>query len=287
MNKQASIDPFPVMENMTVKRVREYLKKKRSILIPIGVIEQHGYHLPLCTDALIATYYAREMGKRTGILVAPTIHQSFSGGGLPGTINISPSVMSLVVSDTLLSLAAQGFDKFHLILAHGGSENTRALEDALKLLLRMNPAFDRTLISLMLTSSLRKPGSEYDKAFKEHDWHAGWLETSEVMAIAPELVRMDEFETDPKELLELQIAHPDNYQRCEKIVDDEFVVPRMTQRPDISVGVMGRSEKASAELGRKIIAEVLEIGVAKIKEIESRADGVYHDVKFVPEPIRF
>ena len=81
-------DPFPVMENMTVKMVREYLKRKQSIIIPIGVIEQHGYHLPLKTDALIAAHVGRMIGEKTGILVAPTIYQSFSDGGCPGTINV-------------------------------------------------------------------------------------------------------------------------------------------------------------------------------------------------------
>ena len=141
MSKKIANDPFPVMENMTVKMIREYLTRSKSIIVPLGVIEQHGYHLPLKTDALIAAHLGRMIGERTGILTAPVIYQSFSGGGLDGTINISPAVMSLVVSDTLLSLAGQGFRNFYLFLCHGGSENDRALDNALKLLLRLNPAF--------------------------------------------------------------------------------------------------------------------------------------------------
>jgi len=142
-------NPFPVMANMTVKLVREYLRTKKSVIVPLGVVEQHGYHLPLQTDALIATHTARMIGEATGILVAPTIYQSFSGGGLSGTINISPAVMSQVVGDTLLSLASQGFRNFYLWLCHGGSENARALDDAVKLLLRLNPAFSDAMIALM------------------------------------------------------------------------------------------------------------------------------------------
>ena len=56
MSERKTQTPFPVMENMTVKQVREYLKCKQSIIIPMGVIEQHGYHLPLKTDALVATH---------------------------------------------------------------------------------------------------------------------------------------------------------------------------------------------------------------------------------------
>jgi len=278
-------NPFPVMENMTVKMVREYLEKKQSIIIPVGVIEQHGYHLPLCTDALVAVHLSREIGKQTDILVAPTFHQSFSGGGLPGTINISPSVMSLVMSDTLLSLASQGFKNFYLILGHGGSENIRALDNALKLLLRMNPTFADVMITFLPIWKLRKQKSEFEKALRDHDWHAGWFETSLVMAIEPELVRMEELELDQEPLLSMQIEHPDNYQHAEKIVDDDFVVPRMTQRPDIKVGVMGNPKKATAELGRKIIEEVVEAGTKKILELEQKYDGVYKEVDFTPEPL--
>ena len=101
-------NPFPVMEHMTVKMLREYLKKKTSIIIPVGVTEQHGYHLPLATDSIRAEKMGIMIGEQTGIIVGPTLNQSFSGGSCPGTINISPAVMSLVVSDMLLSLSSQG-----------------------------------------------------------------------------------------------------------------------------------------------------------------------------------
>ena len=73
------------------------------------------------------------------------------------------------------------------------------------------------------------------------------------MALEPGLVRLDELALDPEPLLSLQIEHPDNYQHAEKIVDSKFVVPRMTQRPDIRVGVMGYPERASRETGERIV----------------------------------
>ena len=270
---------------MTVKDIREYLERKRSIIIPVGVIEQHGYHLPLETDALIARGVGRMIGEATDTLVAPVMYQSFSGGGLPGTINISPAVMSQVVGDTLVSLASQGFRNFYIFLCHGGSENTRALNDALKLLLRINPVFRDAMIALMPVWKLDADGIGWPKAVAEHDWHAGWLETSMVMALAPELVRTDELALDPEPLLSLQIEHPDNYQRAEKIVDDPLVVPRMTQRPDIKVGVMGDPSQASPERGREIIASIVTAAAAKIAELEAAADGVYREVDFTPAPI--
>ncbi len=273
------------MENMTVKMVREYLKKKRSIIVPLGVIEQHGYHLPLSTDALIARDTGRLVGEKTGIMTAPVIYTSFSGGGLPGTINISPSVMSLVVSDTLISLVSQGFRNIYLLLCHGGSENARALDNAIKILLRTNPAFEKAMIALMPVWKFGLGGRGWNDAFKEGDWHAGWLETSLVMAIEPGLVRTQEMELDPEPLLKLQMAHPDNYQQAEKIVDDPFVIARMTQRPDIKVGVMGTPGKASAKLGKEILDNIVNDMVKKILYLEKKSDGKYRKIKFTPEPL--
>ena len=278
-------DPFPCMENMTVKMIREYLTRKKSIIVPLGVIEQHGYHLPLKTDALIAAEVGRMIGEKTGVLVAPVITQSFSGGGLPGTINISPAVMSLVVSDTLLSLASQGFRNFYLFLCHGGSENARALDHALKLLLRTNPAFVEAMIALLPIWKFRTGGLGWDGAVRENDWHAGWLETSMILALAPELARMDEVALDDEPILESMLEHPDNYQHAEKIVDDPVVIPRLTQRDEIKVGVMGHPERASKERGEKLIAATVEAASKKIAELEAKADGVYREVDFNPEPI--
>lgn len=277
--------PFPVMEEMTVKLVRKYLARKKSIIIPMGVIEQHGYHLPLKTDALIATHLGRMIGERTGILVAPTMYQSFSGGGLPGTINISPAVMSLVVGDMLASLAVQGFQNFYLFLCHGGSENARALDNALKLLLRTNPLFRKALVALLPVWKFDRDGIAWNRVPAEGDWHAGWLETSLVMALEPGLVRMRDLALDPAPLLKQQMDHPDNYQEAAKIVNDEFVIPRMRQRPEIKVGVMGTPQRASPDLGKKLAESIVAAAGTKIKELEAKADGKYRRVHFEPEPL--
>ena len=277
--------PFPIMELMTVKMVRAYLAEKRSVILPLGGIEQHGYHLPLRTDTIIAERLAWRAGGRLGVLVAPAILTTFSGGGLPGTINVTPSVVSLVVNDILASLASQGFRNIYLFLGHGGSENLRALNDGLRILLRSNATLEHVLIAVLPVWKLGRKDSGWRRALKERDWHAGWLETSMMLDLAPELVRLDELELDTPELLRLQREHPDNYQRAEKIVEDPFVVPRLSQRPDIKVGVMGAPEQASRELGSEIDDDIVEDMCARISALEAKADGVYRSVPHIPEPI--
>ncbi len=282
---EASTTGFPMMEQMSVKGVRRYLQHKKAILLPIGITEQHGYHLPLSTDSLIATQLAHRAGRQAQVLVAPTLTHCFSGGSLPGTINISPSVMSLVLGDMLISLVSQGFGNFYLFICHGGSENLRAMNDALKLLLRSNPAFERIMIALLPVWKLSSPGMGWNQAMVERDWHAGWLETSMVMDLAPSLVHMEELELDSPALLGSMRQHPDNYQQAEKIVDDPLVVPRISQRPDVQVGVMGDPSRASAELGRKINDDIVRNLADRIIALEAQADGLYKPVAFVPEPL--
>lgn len=276
---------FPEMERLTVLEVREYLKKKKSIIIPIGVIEQHGYHLPLNTDALIAKHLALKIGQELGILVAPAMYESFSGGECPGTVNISPAVMSLVISDRLTSLAKQGFSNFYLLLCHGGSENARALNDAIKVLLRTHPLFAKSLIAMLPVWKLNSPNVGWSKAAQEGDWHAGWLETSMVLALEPSAVRLNHIRLDAPALVKKMRQHPDHYQVAEKIADHPFVVPRFHQNDNVRVGVMGDPFKASAALGRQIVADIVKNAVRHIEIIEKKKKNKYFEIEFTPEPI--
>lgn len=72
-----------IMEYMTVKDMEEALKKIKTVIIPYGCIEQHGYHLPLSTDMYI-TEVAIRAADRLDAIIAPAVPYTFSGGELPG-----------------------------------------------------------------------------------------------------------------------------------------------------------------------------------------------------------
>ncbi len=147
--------------------------------------------------------------------------------------------------------------------------------------------FDNALIALLGIWDCDPNKISWRKAYKEGDWHAGWLETSLVMALRPDLVRMEDLALDKEPYLSMQIAHPDNYQHAEKIVDNKYVVPRMRQRNEIKVGVMGFPDRASVELGHQIINDVVSSASEKILDMESKADGVYREVAYTPPPLIF
>ena len=255
------------MYNMTVKQVREGLKEMKTVIVPVGVVEQHGYHLPLSVDIHNAQEIATRASALSGCFVAPTMHYAFSGGTLPGTINISPQVVSLVLMDIFRSLVKQGFKNIIVLLGHGGSENTAAVKDAALTFQRLQPTLEGVCISVVPFWEL---SPAYMKSFDEGDYHAGKYETSMMLYWKPELVQMDEVAVDSKELLDKLRADPDAYADKNKAIDSPFVVPKLVQNPAIEVGVMGDPFSASAELG-KTIAEQCASGLAAlVKQLEQR-----------------
>lgn len=61
-----------LMINMTRDEVKESLEKFPVVILPMGATEQHGHHLPLGVDIYLAEYFAKEVSKATGALVAPS-----------------------------------------------------------------------------------------------------------------------------------------------------------------------------------------------------------------------
>ncbi|MGN1059374.1 MAG: creatininase family protein, partial [Clostridia bacterium] len=87
------------MEEMTVRDMHEAREKTKTVIIPVGVVEQHGYHLPLSTDIHNAVQVTRSAGKRLNAIVAPSVNYCFSGGELLGTVNVSPNTFGLLISE--------------------------------------------------------------------------------------------------------------------------------------------------------------------------------------------
>jgi creatinine amidohydrolase len=273
---------FPEWEKMTVREIRSYLEERASVILPLGVTEQHGYHLPTCTDSLVAAGVALRVGKRTGMLVAPTINMAFSGGQLPGTINVNPNIVGLLIGEVLRSLVAQGFRNIFMLLGHGGSENFRGMDNTLKLLLRDDPSFEKVMLVM---APLGKFAPLWRQSVEDHDWHAGWAETSAVLALAPDLVQLEHVQTDEPRLVAEMREHPDNYQYARKPIENEFVVPRMGQRSEIKVGVMGDPSKATAELGERMIADSVEALSRLFTDLEQNRSPKYRKAAWTPEPI--
>jgi creatinine amidohydrolase len=258
-----------MMYDMTVKDIGEGLKETRTVILPVGIVEQHGYHLPTSVDIHNASEIARMTSDETGCFVAPPVHYNFSGGMLPGTINISPPVFSLMLMDILQSLVMQGFRNLIILLGHGGTESCAAANDAAAYFQRLRPEMEGVTVLLVPFWEL---SPTYVKHFNEGDYHAALCETSLMLYWKPELVKMDEAVFDEPEMLSAMRADPDAYAQKIKRLDNKFVVPRIAQNPAVKVGVMGDFRGSNAEFGRKIAEECVSALAAIINDLDA-ADG--------------
>ncbi|RLI52294.1 MAG: hypothetical protein DRO93_15300 [Candidatus Thorarchaeota archaeon] len=188
-------------------------------------------------------------------------------GELPGTLDISPQVFSLMLMDIMRSLAHLGVENIVVLMGHGGTESMRAARDAADMFLRRGPHYRKAKVAVVLFADL-SPSAQ--RAFREGDYHSGYLETSLMLYWHPELVRdRSKWAVDSPELRERLRKDPDSYLVKRKPVDHPMVWPVAEQDPDIRVGVMGEPERSDPEFGRKVTEECVEALVELIKKMET------------------
>ena len=245
------------MLDCTFPEVQEYLKNNRTVIIPYGLSEQHGAHLPLDTDVRNAEYVSAKLAEKLDCLIAPTLNYTFSGGMLPGTINVKPTTFCNLVGEIIESLYVQGFRNFVIIPGHGGSESLLILKESLRILKWLNPSLADALIMLM---PIWDYSPTWFNMFDEKDYHAAKAETSLLLHWSPEVVRMDKLVLDEPEIADRLRQDPDSYQLRESFTDNPHEIVQTGQRDDVKIGVMGWPEQASAEIGRKIEEEFVKNG---------------------------
>ena len=157
-----------------------------SLAIPLGSTEQHGPHLPLSTDTDVAVALAgRLAAARPDILVAPALAYGSSGehAGFPGTLSIGSEALELLLVELVRS--ADAFRRVIIISAHGGNAAPvgRALD-------RLTAEGRRVMVwSPRGPGGASRPGSASGPGGS--DAHAGHTETSVMLALAGDKVRID------------------------------------------------------------------------------------------------
>ena len=132
-----AVDPEAVRqeyryEALTWPEINEAIRQQKVAVIPVGSVEQHGYHLPLDVDFRLASSVCRAAGERgpANMLVLPPVSYGYCHHVMdfPGTITIQPSTFISFLLDITRSLAYHGFKRIVMVNGHGS--NAHLVEQA-------------------------------------------------------------------------------------------------------------------------------------------------------------
>ncbi len=219
------------LNDLTWKEVKEYLLGRKDIILPIGSVEEHGYHLPLSTDGDIALGIAHKLSKDTGVVVAPPIWYGVSNTtrSYTGTTMVNYDTLKTYIGDILSSIKENGFRGVYIISGHMSNSQISAIKEAA----RNIDALDSYLLNFTkidISDILETP-----------PFHACEAETSLMLYLKPNLVQMEKAVD-------------------EKIVTEKYAIKRGLKTT--KSGVFGSPTKATGSKGERIFERITE----KLKE---------------------
>jgi len=159
-------------------------------VLAIGSIEQHGPHLPLGTDWMVATEYGARVAEALGAYSLPALPYSTCREhmGKKGSVWIDPDVFYDMVMSILMCLKEQGFKKVVILPCHGGIFILPPIIRQVNA--KHNPDFMVALVDEAIMSSTFGSGNSTTPPDRI-EVHAGAGETSSILFIAPETVKME------------------------------------------------------------------------------------------------
>ena len=245
-----------ILDDVTMPEYQRGTLDSRTVIIPFGSLEEHGAHLPLCTDTLQVVEVCRRAAARAGVHLAPAVAYGVcrSTRNHAGTVGISTATLRAITIDLVRDFHRHGMRSFVLISGHAGKTHMLTLVDAGEQLLDELPDIRVSVISEY--DEIREAGKALVEA--ADDSHAGEIETSRVLFLKPELVKG----TSPAEWP----SFPDA-----RLVRDKCRHWRG--------GVWGDPSRASAEKGRQLTEIAVERVVELIRELED-----YRESTGGPEP---
>ncbi len=177
-------------EYMVPSELKRMAKEEKVCILPMGVLERHGEHLPLGTDALVVHKIAVEAAKKEPCVVFPMfyfgqIHEaSFADGAVAFDSDFTIQLLRNVCDE----IGRNGFTKIFLLCGHGG--NTAMINYFMMSTMDRNVPY--TLYSVMYSSRLDADEQAMAHSIMKSDGgHADQWESSLVMSVCPEAVRMD------------------------------------------------------------------------------------------------
>jgi len=222
------------LDELSWSDVAGHLASEPRLIIPVGALEQHGPHLPLGTNVLIARQVAIDLSREFGILRAPTFSYGVnvpSERVFAGTASLSKKVLHKALNQLLSSWESHGVQEFILLTAHRHEPHESALAALLTEFARVRvvQVWDVEVSDLL----------EAQPA----PLHGGEAETSVMLHLYPELVRMERAR-------DYQPA-PAEFRR--------YLRGDLAKPPSGSAGVMGKPSAASADKGERIYGRIVDV----------------------------
>lgn len=212
-------------------------------IIPVGSLEQHGAHLPIMTDWAIAGELGKRVAEKMGAFCLPPLPVSTNREqmGKKGTVWMEPMTFYQMMTDIILCLKLQGFKRVGIVQCHGGIfVMTPLIRD---LNAKHNPDL---MVAVADTCSFNARLFAEGVIDSNTELHAGEVETSQILSIAPETVHMDKAKDFVPDIPRPYLNYGSIFRAC----------------PD---GVWGEPTKATAEKGEKIFARTAEMAVEELQ----------------------
>ena len=234
---------------------KEYQSRPEDpIVLSIGSVEQHGPHLPMTTDAIIAYQFALKLAEKIDLILAPELFFGYrslpaSGGGqwFPGTTSLSGETLIALTKDILEDFYRQGRRKF--VISDGHYENQSFAAEAACLFTAAHPDAKVVFFDWWRFVSMKTLDLLFDGQFPGWECeHASVTETSLMLYFCGELVHPDRIPVQAgKKPLDLPLVFP----------EPKGVVPES--------GILYTANGSSAEIGRAIAMEVVASAVPFLK----------------------
>ena len=235
------------LKELNTRQIELLDRNKTVVLIPGGILEEHGPYLPSYTDGYwnekLTDTIAKAITARKGwtALLFPTIPLGNSGANdvgmkysYPGTYTVRMETLRAIFMDLATELGEQGFKHVFILHGHGAPNHQRALDQAADY---FNETYQGRMVNLMglnpvVMSWFEAPKSAEQEAEDGFSIHAGVAETSSMLYIVPHLVDAN-----------YKQAAPVTGNSMEELVE-------IAQRPDWK-GYFGSQRLATAQFGQQ------------------------------------